>query len=172
MDTNSVCSQFGIWQTIMGGGCCLLHHSFYIFTRITTFFMWLLGPVMIQQRSLGRGWGRGWAPGRARELSSELESRVAGDCSRVARSAYSGITYISVLNRNPSRNPAITGSNDLSISKPPSFNIHQMVLRKPFSFSVSPSLTSPVFSFIYIFLHLSPTRKYHFLHCISIYHER
>ena len=143
MDTNSVCSQFGIWQTILGGGCCLLHHSFYIFPRIT-FFMWLLGPVMIQQRSLG--WGRGWAPGRARELSSELESRVAGDCSRVARSAYSGITYISVLNRNPSRNPAITGSKDLSISRPPSFNIHQMVLRKPFSFSLSPSLTSPAFS--------------------------
>ena len=83
--------------------------------------MWLLGPVMIQQRSLGwcGGWGWDWGPGRARELSRELERREAGERSRVARSEYSGITYIIVLNRNPSRNPAITGSKDLSISRPP-----------------------------------------------------
>ena len=81
--------------------------------------MWLLGPVMIQQRTLGWGWGWDWGPGRARELSRELESRAAGDRSRVARSEYSGITYIIVLNRNPSRNPAIIGSKDLSISRPP-----------------------------------------------------
>ena len=168
MDTNSVCSQFGIWQTILSGGCCLLHHSFYIFTRITTFFMWLLGPVMIQQRSLG--WGRGWALGRARELSSELESRVAGDCSRVARSAYSGITYISVLNRNPSRNPAITGSNDLSISRPPSFNIHQMVLRKPFSFVLLlNSITNLSGLFFYLHLFTSFTNQEISLPTLHIY---